>query len=243
MLKNARAFTLIELLIVVAIIAILAAIAVPNFLEAQVRAKVARAKNDLRVVTTGLEAYYVDENKYPMMNASARMIHRPGDPATYITLERITTPIAYLSSRSVFADPFKAHGIYESTSANMSNPWTTREFGVLPDPESLKEYFYTARGINPNSTSGLVENLQWNDNGAKVAWYVLESAGPDGYHHYLGNILNAMTGTAEQNLAYIQQAFYDPTNGTASRGSVFRGGGSKIGRGSDILQGIAAANK
>ena len=42
MIKDEKAFTLIELLIVVAIIAILAAIAVPNLLEAQVRAKVAR---------------------------------------------------------------------------------------------------------------------------------------------------------------------------------------------------------
>jgi type II secretion system protein G len=58
-------FTLIELLVVVAIIAILAAIAVPNFLAAQTRAKVARARNDLRVASGALEAYRVDNGRYP----------------------------------------------------------------------------------------------------------------------------------------------------------------------------------
>jgi type II secretion system protein G len=60
-----RGFTLIELLIVVAIIAILAAIAVPNFLEAQVRSKVSRVKSDMRSIDTALQAYYVDNNRYP----------------------------------------------------------------------------------------------------------------------------------------------------------------------------------
>ena len=60
-----RAFTLIELLIVVAIIAILAAIAVPNFLEAQTRAKVSRSRADLRSLATAVESYRVDHNKYP----------------------------------------------------------------------------------------------------------------------------------------------------------------------------------
>lgn len=59
-----KAFTLIELLIVVAIIAILAAIAVPNFLEAQTRAKVARVLSDQRTYATALETYMIDHSTY-----------------------------------------------------------------------------------------------------------------------------------------------------------------------------------
>src|SRR5687767_11253654 len=65
LLISIRAFTLIELLIVVAIIAILAAIAVPNFLEAQTRAKVSRARADMRTEATALEMYRLDSNMYP----------------------------------------------------------------------------------------------------------------------------------------------------------------------------------
>jgi len=93
-----RAFTLIELLIVVAIIAILAAIAVPNFLEAQVRAKVSRVKNDQRAYATGLEAYLVDNNKYP-----GDQDNNPFHP-TERGLYRLTTPVAYITT--LFSDPF-----------------------------------------------------------------------------------------------------------------------------------------
>ena len=94
--KTLRAFTLIELLIVVAIIGILAAIAVPNFLNAQTRAKVARVQSDLRSIGLALETYQVDNNIFPW----------PKLPGNHIlVVYELTTPIAYLSSNQ-FEDPF-----------------------------------------------------------------------------------------------------------------------------------------
>ncbi|HUT24889.1 MAG TPA: prepilin-type N-terminal cleavage/methylation domain-containing protein [Sumerlaeia bacterium] len=98
-----RAFTLIELLIVVAIIAILAAIAVPNFLEAQTRSKVSREKSDLRALATAWESYRLDYNRYPIDWDSGEMGYNnyPGEWGTFIS---VTTPVAYITSapRDVF---------------------------------------------------------------------------------------------------------------------------------------------
>ena len=65
MWKKREGFTLIELLIVVAIIGILAGIAIPNFLGARNRARVARVFADFRTIGTALESYYVDNTEYP----------------------------------------------------------------------------------------------------------------------------------------------------------------------------------
>ena len=92
--RRSIAFTLIELLIVIAIIAILALIAVPNFLEAQVRAKVSRTMADMRSIATALEAYAVDWGNYPEKPAWPQ----PGwdDPGAWLT--PLTTPVAFMSS-------------------------------------------------------------------------------------------------------------------------------------------------
>lgn len=59
-----RGFTLIELMIVVAIIGILAAIAIPNFVKFQARSKQSEAKTNLKAVFTAQKAYYGEKDKY-----------------------------------------------------------------------------------------------------------------------------------------------------------------------------------
>src|SRR6202035_1419085 len=55
-----RGFTLIELMIVVAIIAILAGILIPNFVNARSQAQTAACESNLRSIATALELYYAD---------------------------------------------------------------------------------------------------------------------------------------------------------------------------------------
>lgn len=128
-----KAFTLIELLIVVAIIGILAAIAVPNFLNAQVRAKIARVKADMKAISTGMEMYYLDRNSYiPDANGS--------DLVGYMQpFSMLTTPVSYLSS--VANDPF---GRNEVSDANES-------FIIILTGSTLLPNIYTPNGDNLNT--------------------------------------------------------------------------------------------
>src|SRR5260221_13975912 len=61
--KNRGGFTLVEIMIVVAIIALLAAIAVPNFLRARKRAQATRILEDLRIIDSACDQYAIESNK------------------------------------------------------------------------------------------------------------------------------------------------------------------------------------
>ena len=56
-------FTLVEIMIVVAIIALLAAIAVPGFLRARKRSQAGTVLNDLRLISAAVDQYAIETNK------------------------------------------------------------------------------------------------------------------------------------------------------------------------------------
>ena len=57
------AFTLVEIMIVVAIICVLAAIAVPGFLRARKRSQASRIINDLRLIDSAVDQYAIETNR------------------------------------------------------------------------------------------------------------------------------------------------------------------------------------
>ncbi len=91
MKKRLKGFTLIELLIVIAIILILIAIALPNFLEAQIRAKITKARGDLRTVGIAMDSYFLDFRMYPPDHDPSELgINSRG-------LFQLTSPIEYIT--------------------------------------------------------------------------------------------------------------------------------------------------
>ena len=150
---SSRAFTLIELLIVVAIIGILAAIAIPNFQNAQVRAKISRVLSDLRSVQTALEMYQLDNNAYMM---------GPADLAAAIganfdgerVWRQLTTPITYMAT--ILKDPFNpienpnnsgaANRFFPKGLYQYRNARRDRELGQQGDPHPEAEWMARSPG-------------------------------------------------------------------------------------------------
>jgi type II secretion system protein G len=64
-MNDERGFTLVELMVVVAIIALLAAVVIPNYVHARAQAAVAQSEANLKQIATSLELYYADNQAYP----------------------------------------------------------------------------------------------------------------------------------------------------------------------------------
>jgi type II secretion system protein G len=63
--SNEQGFTLLELMVVVAIIAIIAGILMPNFFHARAQAAVSACESNIRAISTAAELFYSDNQAYP----------------------------------------------------------------------------------------------------------------------------------------------------------------------------------
>jgi prepilin-type N-terminal cleavage/methylation domain-containing protein len=216
-----RAFTLIELLIVVAIIAILAAIAIPNLLVAQTRSKVSRVREEMYSVATAVEAYAVDNNsRYPFYN-------NPEDPdfddtgVDYPNYDRsapgslsdgrferrlpvsLTTPVAYITT--LMLDPFPNEHAEEAVET-LPHPyhWSNdQDYSANPAAAPGLDQ-YPVRGLFTMVYRSSLDATPYASD--TVLWMIL-SHGPDLAHN------NPDDGAVPIS--------YDPTNGTFSSGDLY----------------------
>ncbi|GAB3685632.1 type II secretion system major pseudopilin GspG [Salinisphaera aquimarina] len=73
-----RGFTLIEIMVVVVILGILAAIVVPNIIDRPDAARVAKARQDIRAVESALKLYRLDNFRYPTTEQGlAALVNKP----------------------------------------------------------------------------------------------------------------------------------------------------------------------
>lgn len=209
-----RGVTLIELLIVVSIVAILATIAVPNFLEAQSRAKVVRVLSDMRTMQTAIESYAVDHGAPPRMTFGGRPTYDRytgagvvDEPISGTLGYWVTTPVAYLTAFD-FLDPFVRQSAGTRFDARLytyhdalSHPrlqtfgWN---FGAPFYIDQFRRNFgeYTLMSIGPD----------------QVPWVAPGPPDPDAD-------ADAPLAPSTWESFWIQ---YDPTNGSLSEGNIWR---------------------
>jgi len=121
-----RGFTLIELMVVIAIIIILAAIAIPNYLSMTARAKRSRVASDFAAIATALETYKTDWNHYPKGAA----VEQITDPAAVVFAELTgggTGTPAVNTATAITPTGEKGPIIYmtENILTSMKNPYMT----------------------------------------------------------------------------------------------------------------------
>ncbi len=212
-----KAFTLIELLIVIAIILILISIALPNFLEAQVRAKVTKIKGEFKGLETALESYAVDWKTYPIYLDSNKSWHF----AAWIALRPLTTPNKYITSNTSFYDPFNGNDSVDDRSWDpayyqsyrwgyykMSGPIDSKL--RIPTTGSPALTFGDGLGVVPGSNTACVWSFGPSHRNTLPEWAVSLWWQAK------------RKGQVNQRAEVALNKIYNPTNGTSSSGAIVR---------------------
>ncbi|HKU15297.1 MAG TPA: type II secretion system major pseudopilin GspG [Steroidobacteraceae bacterium] len=101
--KTGRGFTLIEIMVVVVILGILAALVAPNVMRRIDDAQITKVKQDLRAFETALSLYKMDNYKYPTTEQGLKaLVTQPNDPTV-----RNWKPGGYLGNSGLTKDPWQ----------------------------------------------------------------------------------------------------------------------------------------
>jgi prepilin-type N-terminal cleavage/methylation domain-containing protein len=136
--RISKGFTLIELMVVIVIIGILVAIALPNFVAAQQRAKLASIKSNAKTLQVAVETYNIDYNSYP---------------------DRLSSIMASKGYK-LFKNPFNGLSGLANASSTPSGSWRTTQYGAVGSPGDLMNNFNDSW-----ATNGLVLYIGLNSDG------------------------------------------------------------------------------
>jgi type IV pilus assembly protein PilE len=135
--RNIAGFTLIEAMITVAVIAILAAVALPQYFDYITRSRIVEAKTNLSDMRTRLEQYFLDNRTYPAGPgnclpaaagpAAAGNIYLPGAQKYFSVTCSAMSPTAYIITATGQAG--MANFIYTIDQANTRTTTSTGAWG------------------------------------------------------------------------------------------------------------------
>ncbi len=151
--KNQKGFTLIELMIVVAIIGILAAIAIPNFRNYQMKAKTAEAKTNIGAIRTSQEAYKAENDVYIVCapNANAGLL---GTKVAWVT-NAAYTAIGYAPAGNVYY-------AYSVNSAGTFQEMAIDAQGDLDDDNAAAFFTMSSDGVVVGTQSTVPSATAWS---------------------------------------------------------------------------------
>ena len=159
-----RAFTLIELLIVIATIAILAGLAIPALNSVYERAKVTKDMSNLRQIGLGMQLYLNDKDGVlPVIDAA---------PGIGTSLIPVIFP-KYIATKRVFQSPFDKRAASETDNAPVSYGINANMYTASPGIAGN-----TARVVSPSSTIFMAPNYNGNP-GLVASWTGVAAAVPN----------------------------------------------------------------
>lgn len=149
--RLSKGFTLIELMIVVAIIGILAAIAVPNFMKFQARARQAEAKTNLRAWGTAVKSYFAEYNTYTCTDCGWQV--EPKNRYSYSTGGGTVTPV----DPAMVTAGVGTCGAPTSTAGTAMLPPTAQAIGQIDNDPVCDKWDYDPNTNVMNNTTNDVD--------------------------------------------------------------------------------------